>query len=106
MHPQNIDKLPELEALRLGVDYKMTIQCRGYSIVLRPLSFDESNQIISDIHASLQRLPDYARTETAFRAAHAKETLKLASTSDVGVYDPQIHETLLKRLTTEEIMWL
>lgn len=100
------DLIPQVEAMRQGIDYRFTITLRGFSVSVRPLTSKELVQVAGNLMNYLSGLPQQHRTALAEADAHARETLKLASTSDVGRFDPQITDPMLDRMTSDEIRFL
>lgn len=101
-----IDNIPQIDAMRMGVDYKFKVRLRGFEIFLRPLTSSENVQITSNVLKHMEGLPASARNPHTEADAHARETIKLASTTDVGKYDPQVTDPMLDRMTSDEIRFL
>lgn len=100
------DRIEQIDAMRLGVDYRLPIHVRGFKMYVRPLTVMESVQIASDVHAELSKLPEQSRNRLTEHWFLARETLKLASTSDVGKNDPKITDLILSKMTNDEIHFL
>lgn len=98
--------LPQIDAMRHGVDYKFTVRCRGFTVDLRVLTLAESTEIISSVLKYMHKLPQQAQTPAKEREAHVRETLKLASTSEMGVFDPQITDPMLDHMSLGEVDFL
>lgn len=107
MFEQNpLDRIEQLDAMRLGVDYRLKIKVRGFEIMVRPLAIQESLQVASSVQMELAKLPKDAVNRLTEHFILAKETLKLASTSDVDKNDPKITDYVLSRMTNDEIHFL
>lgn len=100
------DSIPQLDAMRLGVNYRFVLRMRGFSLDARPLTIDETIVMTADVIAELQRLPTHAQNSQYEASLVAKKTLVLASTSEPGKNDPKITELVLGRMTAEEIQFL
>lgn len=100
------DKIPQLEAMRHGVDYRQRVSIRGFEIYVRPLSIMETNQVAATVQEKLSMLPESARHRLTEHTLLAKETLINASTSDVGANDARITDHILDRMTNAEIHYL
>lgn len=100
------DRIEQLDAMRMGVEYRLPIEVRGFKMYVRPLTVMESVKIASDVHAELVKLPQDARNRLTEHWILARETLKLASTSDVDKNDPKITDLILSRMTNDEIHFL
>ena len=101
-----IDRLDQIDAMRAGVDYKQKITIRNFSMTVRPLTIMETNEIASSVVAELRKLPVEHRNATLEHTLMAKETLKRASTSDVGKGDWQITEPILNAMTVDEVLFM
>lgn len=100
------DKIPQLEAMRQGVDYRMPVQVRGFSITLRPLSIMEQMQVAATVVENYNKLPTPAQNRLTENILKVKETLMIASTTDVGTNDPKITEYIVDRMTNDELQSL
>ncbi len=101
-----LNSMDQIDAMRSGVTYRGTIKCRGYELQVRPLSLAETIRVAGNVGARLRDLPATSRTSLSEHTILAMETLVLASTSDVGVNDPQITEAVIDRMTPEEVQSL
>lgn len=99
-------EISQLVAMRLGVNYRGTVQCRGYSLSLRPLSMGETVRMAAEVADEIGRLPTSMRNSLSEHTLLAKKTLILASTSDVGEKDPTLTDYILDRMTPDEIQFL
>lgn len=100
------DTIEQLDQMRSGVDYKMPVRIRNYSIMLRPLSIMEEVEVIAEVTDRYASLPENYKNRVSENLLQAKESLKLASTSDVGTKDPKITDYILDRMTNTEIQYL
>lgn len=103
-HPA--DRLPQLDAMRAGIDLRLEIRVRDYKLLVRPLTVNEVVQVVSNVGDALLKLPDHARTSIQENTLIAKETLKLASTSDYGANDPTISDYILDRMLPDELQYV
>lgn len=95
--------IPQLDAMRLGVDYSGVIKIRGFSLRVRPLSISETVQVASKVTERMMDLHPMAKNRLSENTFLAIETLTLASTSDVGVNDPMITPYIMERMTPDEL---
>lgn len=100
------DKLPELELARHGVDYAAQITCRNLRVLVRPLSISELQKITATVINRLEMLDEKERNPLAENLLVAKETLRVASTSDVDKTDEKLTEYILDRMTPSEVQHL
>lgn len=100
------DRMEQIDAMRMGVDYRFTCRVRQFEITLRPLSVFEVVRLTADVAEELKATPDKGRNSLTEHTLLAKKTLVLASTSDVGVNDPRITDYILERMTTDELHFL
>lgn len=103
-HPH--EQIEQINAMRLGVDYRLEIKVRGFKIMVRPLAISETLQIASAVQDELTKLPTNAQNRMTEHFILAKETLKLASTTDVGKNDPRITDLIMMNMTNDEIHFL
>jgi hypothetical protein len=103
----NTDRIPQIDAMRVGVDYYFNIKIKEFSLRVRPLSIVEQMQVAATVVQKFQALPVNHQNRLSENMLKAKETLIIASTSDVGSNDPQITEYILDRMTDTELsfMW-
>ncbi len=97
------DRLPQLDAMRMGVEYRLEIKVREFKMSVRPITITETIQVASKVADKLMTLPKTAQNRITEHVLLAKETLMLASTSDVDVNDPKITDFILDRMTPDEI---
>lgn len=97
---------PQIEAMRFGTEYSFTASIRNFSIQLRPLSMLETIQVAQKVSDVISRIPPTGRVAVAESAILAQETLKIASSSGVGMSDQKITDYLMERMTPEELQAL
>jgi hypothetical protein len=105
-NPGPSDKDSILEAMRMGVDYRFKLTLRAFSMIVRPLTIIEEQNIVANVTDYIAGLPQQARNSLTENVALAKEYIKEASTTDVGSKDYKIHDYQLDRMTPEEIQFL
>lgn len=98
-----LDPIPQIDAMRMGVDYRFAVTMRGFTILLRPLSMQESIEVTSKVAERIMMVPETMRHRLTEHTFLASETLVLASTSDVGAGDPKITELICQRMTPDEL---
>jgi hypothetical protein len=101
-----LDRIEQIDAMRLGVDYRMEIKVRGFTMMVRPLAISETLQVASTVQDELNKLPESARNRMTEHFILAKETLKIASTSDVGKNDWRITDLMMSKMTNDELHYL
>jgi hypothetical protein len=102
-HPNDKASPLEMESLRQGIDFRFPVDFKGKKIKLRPLSIMEEDQIARDILGLMNDLPAHERNSMSETIRLTQMKLEIASTSDVGVYDPSLPQAELKRLTPPQI---
>ena len=102
----DLDRIEQLDAMRVGTDYRLKVKIRGFEMYVRPLSISETIQVTANAQEKLALLPTNARNTLTEHTIIAKETLKLASTSDVGLDDIRITDLILDRMTNDEVHYL
>jgi len=101
-----LDRIEQLDAMRLGTDYRFLVKIRGFEMYVRPLSISETIQVTANTQEKLSTLPAQLKNVLTEHTILAKETLKLASTSDVGRDDIKITDLILDRMTNDEVHFL
>lgn len=96
-------QIPQIDAMRLGVDYRLELKLREFSVPVRPITISETLEIASRVGAHMARLPEASRNRVTEHVLLAKETLKVASTSDVGKQDMQLTDIILDKMTPDEL---
>lgn len=101
------ERLSELDAMRRGIDYRLTIQCRDYSVSVRPLTMKETVDVATRVNDAILRMPENARTRIMESTLLAKETLKLATKNDIDSKDePRLTDYIMDRMTPEELQFI
>ena len=100
------DPIRQLEAMRAGVEYRHPVQCRNFSLLLRPLTANENLQVYNAVQSELMKAPAAARNAVHEHVLLAREYLKKASTSDVGQAVGEITDPMLDYMTNDEILHL
>jgi len=98
--------IPEIEAMRMGVDYSFSISLRGFPVDLRPLSNSETMRAFSSVNTYVRGLPEFQRGQLVEDNAKAREFLKLASSQYGQPLTAKITDTVLDEATNDEIMYL
>lgn len=101
-----LDQVPELESMRLGVDYRFEATIRGYRISFRPLTISEMNHITADVAQSLSMMPKEAQLRMMETTMMTKKILVKASTPSPERNEPQLTEYIMDRMTTDELQYL
>lgn len=101
-----LDRIEQIDAMRMGVDYRLEIKVRGFTMMVRPLAISETLQVAATVQDELSKLPESARNRMSEHFILAKETLKIASTSDVGKNDPRITDLMMTHMTNDELHFL
>lgn len=99
-------EMPDIEAMRLGVDYRFPITCRSFTVYVRPLTHQEMVKAAQEVGAEMARMPKSAQTPITEHSLLSKYILSKATTSDVGKTDYELTEPILDRMTPEELTHL
>lgn len=100
------DLSPILNAMRMGIDYRHTVTCRGFTVSVRPLSIHEMTIVASRVIEAMKSAPETARHALNENLILAKETLKLASTTEYGSNDPKLTDYEMDRWTSDELQYI
>lgn len=92
--------------MRMGVDYSFMVEIRQYRLRLRPLSIKETVEVAASVSDKIRSLPDTMKRSLTESVLLAKETIKVASTSDVGVKDERITDMIMDQMTPDEMQFL
>lgn len=92
--------------MRMGIDYRFPVAVRGFSVTLRPLTMSETLTLANKVSERWVNTPVQQRTQLEEHTIIAQETLRLASTSDIGKEDGQITQAILDRMTQDELHYL
>lgn len=101
-----VDRIPQIDAMRLGVDYRFTVQVREFKLHLRPLAISEVVKVAHEVASDLSQMPKVAQTSLTENMTLAKRTLVMASTPDVGVNQPTITELIFDKMTPDELQFI
>lgn len=96
----------QLAAMREGVKYHFPVQIRSWTCVLRPLSIDEMNEVITEVRAQIRTSPEDTQHTLKENTVKAIETLWRASMSGPNRNDAKLHKKLLGMMTNDELMTL
>lgn len=95
----------EIEAMRLGVDYRFQIKLGSIPLYLRPLSNSEMMEAHSAVQEHVAALPPRQKTRLYEDNCLAREFLTRAS-SPFGQFAPQITKDHLDKMTMAQVMYL
>lgn len=95
---------PELEKMRMGVEYSFPVKLRGFEVILRPLSNSEMMQAKSLVASAMANMKLHERSEVMEHNELAKEFLERAS-SPFGEFAPKLPKSLLNEFTNDELMY-
>lgn len=98
--------LEDLAAMRMGVSYYDTIKIRKYALRIRCLSVSEKQKIMNDVRATLLRGSEEEQSKVNQELEIAKQTIMLASTSDIDKSDYKITDFVLGAMTIDEVLYL
>lgn len=102
MNPTNT--LPEIDAMRAGVNYRHNIKVRNFTITVRPITMTEDIEIAAEVVKLLAAMPKEFRNAKTEHAFMARETLKRASCPEPGVYQPGVGDPVLDKMTNDEMI--
>lgn len=97
-------ELPQLEAMRAGVDYSWRIKCRKQEFTVRPLTAMEIIKIAEEVQDELELLPENRRLGVRASLMSAAKTLEVASTPPGGV--PTLTVAMTSQMTPAEVSHL
>ena len=100
------DVIQEIEDMRAGVSYSHIISIRKFQLKVRPISNHEQLQVASEVQKKMAVLTMDMRNQLTEHQIVARETLKFASTSDVGKTDWGITDIIMDKMTPDEIQFL
>ncbi len=100
------DSIEQIDQMRAGIDYRFPVMVRDFQLMVRPLSIVETVRVAQKVAEAMKGIPDSARNRLTEHTYLAKETLVIASTSDVGVNDQRITDLILDRMTPDELSYL
>lgn len=100
------DRIEQIDAMRMGVDYHFQIKVRGFNLTVRPLSIQETIQVASNVMERYKATPVTGQNSLTEHIYLAQETLKLASTTMGKGNDPKITDYVMKEMTPDEIQYI
>lgn len=107
MYEKNdFDRLEQIEAMRMGVDYRISVSVRDFTVHLRPLTSSETLDVAARVQEKIRNLPEFYKNNLTELTVLSRETLKVASTSDIGADDAKINDYILDRMTNDELLFL
>lgn len=98
-------RIDDIDAMRMGVDYRAPIKLRDYQVYVRPLANSEVINCYSNVAEYMSTIPEKRRTRIMEDNAIAREFLKMAS-AEYGKYPGKITDPILDQMTNEEVMFL
>lgn len=101
-----LDRIDQIDAMRLGVDYRVKVVCRGFTMYVRPLSIQEQVQVAANVQEKYENLAPMMRNLLSEHSLLAQESLIMASTSEPGKNDQKITELIFAKMTPGEIQHL
>lgn len=98
------ETLPQIEQMRMGVDYSFNVKLRSFSVILRPLSNAEMMEAHSAVQTIMSGKPKHLLSRISEDNELAKEYLERAS-SPYGKFAPALSKPMLEQMTNEEVMY-
>lgn len=95
--------MDQVDAMRIGAEYKIPVNVRGFQMLVRPLSIQETIEVASEVQQHLSGLPISTRNALTEHTLMAQKTLQKASTSGPGKTDFQITEVICQAMTPDEM---
>lgn len=95
--------IPEIEAMRDGIDHRFPISCRKLKFTVRPLSAMEIIQVAQEVADEMLEMPEQHRLGVTESLKMATKTLEKASTPDPETHVPTITVHILSKCTADEI---
>lgn len=105
-NPLSDQDIPQLDAMRMGVDYRMQLKSRDFTLMVRPLALSEMLKVYATVQDKLKTLPDTYKNQLTEHTVLAQETLKIASTSRVNGTDYVISDMMMQAMTPDELHFL
>jgi len=100
-------QIEQIQAMRMGVDYRHKISIRNFSIFVRPISISETIEVAQSVSERFERMPINGRTMLAEHTFLAQETLKRASKpSPDSPEEPKITDYIMNKMTPDELSYL
>lgn len=101
-----IERIDQLEAMRMGMVYRFMVRCRDFSVELRPLSIAESNEVTGRVMERLSKLPESQRNRMQEHTLLALETLELASSDPDTGKAPSLTSYIMSKMTPDEVQFI
>jgi hypothetical protein len=98
-------RIPEIEAMRMGVNYSFSVRLRDFTCEVRPLANSEITKAYAAVSDALQDVPPHRRNKVTEDTMLAREFLKLAS-GQFGASHGKITDLVLNNMTNDEIMFV
>lgn len=99
------EKIPQIDKMRMGVDYSFRITLRDFSCTVRPLANSEFTKAYAAVANHMRSVPEFSRTKITEDNLLAREFLKMAS-AEFGVYPGALTDAVLDQMTNDEMMYL
>lgn len=98
-------RIEQLDAMRMGVEYKHPCKVRSFTVYLRPLTISETMEAATTTNELLEGMPEIARTRIAEHTILAKETLKRAALEDPDrdISESKLSDMILNKMTNDEV---
>ncbi len=97
--------LPQIEQMRMGVDYSFPVRLRHFECAMRPLSNSETVACYAAVGEHMSKLPVSHRTKLTEDNWLAREFIKKAS-SPYGDFAPKISDPMMDQMSNDEIMFI
>jgi hypothetical protein len=101
-----LNRIEQVDAMRMGVDYRLKISCRKFEVLVRPLTIMETMQVAANVVEKMKTMPESWKNRMTEHMFTAREMIKYASTSDVGKNDSVISDVMLDALTNDELQFV
>lgn len=99
-------EIPQIDAMRMGVDYSFMVALRQFKVSLRPLTGLEVTNAWGAVADHLQTVPQHRRTKMLEDYWLSREILKTASSPFGPKTVPSITDPLLDAMTQDEVIAL
>lgn len=100
-----METLPQIDQMRMGVDYSFPVKLRNFQCVMRPLSNAETVKCYSAVGEHMSKIPKSHQTKLTEDNFLAREFIKTAS-SPYGEWAPQISDPMMDQMSNDEIMFI
>lgn len=100
-----LDNCSIIEAMRMGVNYVHPAKVRNFSVLLRPLSIQETINVAQEVVKSMSMMSDIEKTRLQEHSLVAIHTLVRASTPspESGNETAKLSGMILRQLTNDEL---